>query len=85
MEYLRLCWEAVKLEDDQSRLIAEEEEAKKNGVSESKKEAIRLDLLEVDEKFKILDEKAYWYYKRIEEENEPKESRIRREYYKKNS
>ena len=42
MEYLRLCWEAGKLYNHQYSLIAEEGEAKKDGVSESRKEAIRL-------------------------------------------
>ena len=78
MEYLRLCWEAAKLYNNQFRLIDEEGEAKKDGVSESRKEAIRLDLLEVNEKLQMLNEKFYWY-------EEPKESRIKREYYKKNS
>ena len=33
----------------------------------------------------MIDENFYWYDKRIEEEEEPRESRIKREYYKKNN
>ena len=85
MEFLKLCWDDVKLDMCAKDLKKEEEEAKVNGTYESRKEEIKIARRKLNRKIKTHKEKFYWYDKKREEEKEHKLIRERKQLDKKNN
>ena len=60
-------WEVTELNHSHKHLAAEEEEARKNGALESRKESLKIARLDLNRKIERCLEKLHWYNVKQEE------------------